>query len=626
MRLTRLEIENFKGIGERQVIEIRPITLLFGPNSAGKTTILQAVEYLHQILQGNLLNIDEKNASKVEQGWEDFESLVHCHDLKKIIRIKADVKLNENFYDELFPINLTGKEDRDPTPLNLSKSLGDAKFVGLPINYLVGDERNSKVTDVAIAVEVAWQDAPDQFGKKMSRPFLRSLEIDINNQCIMTIRPSQPSNLPYSEVATVEVNCSHYLLNGMDSANKIEYEYTEKTNIYNLQEKKRKWSIEHGEKIGAQDDDRPGSSDSNSNDQDTESLFYKEILEVVHEIVSDIGEINSENLDKLLISNFDLVSLGDYYSGGHLDDSSVGVDISFPVNFVSKNTNERSERMIRLQAIFSEILSGSINAVSFTTQSSPASSFAPPSVIGPLRSIPQRGKSGTVLDTTDDLEFIHLVKCWLENFNLDYTIRRFKLKLVSEEAMNHSTNSRESLETEIELNSLQDYFPEISPKDQTILKLYGKRREIFLDFVDVGVGISQLVPVIVAALYVDNFGLVRIEQPELHVHPAIQIELGDLFIESAREHEGMERTFLIETHSEHLLLRLLRRIQETTDNELPPDIVGLEAEDLSVIYVEPVRTEKLIRTRIKRLRIDKTGEFEDRWPNGFFDERYGELF
>lgn len=66
MRLTRLEIENFKGIGERQVIEIRPITLLYGSNSAGKTTILQAVEYLHQILKGNLLGISEKNASKAQ--------------------------------------------------------------------------------------------------------------------------------------------------------------------------------------------------------------------------------------------------------------------------------------------------------------------------------------------------------------------------------------------------------------------------------------------------------------------------------------------------------------------------------------------------------------------------------
>ena len=43
MRLTRIEIENFKGIGTRQSIDLRPITLLFGPNSAGKSTILQAL-------------------------------------------------------------------------------------------------------------------------------------------------------------------------------------------------------------------------------------------------------------------------------------------------------------------------------------------------------------------------------------------------------------------------------------------------------------------------------------------------------------------------------------------------------------------------------------------------------
>ena len=49
MYLTRLEIENFKGILSRQSIEIRPITMLFGPNSAGKSTVLQALHYLREI-------------------------------------------------------------------------------------------------------------------------------------------------------------------------------------------------------------------------------------------------------------------------------------------------------------------------------------------------------------------------------------------------------------------------------------------------------------------------------------------------------------------------------------------------------------------------------------------------
>ena len=49
MRLTRIEIENFKGIGKRQIIDLRPITLLFGPNSAGKSTVLHALHYAAEI-------------------------------------------------------------------------------------------------------------------------------------------------------------------------------------------------------------------------------------------------------------------------------------------------------------------------------------------------------------------------------------------------------------------------------------------------------------------------------------------------------------------------------------------------------------------------------------------------
>jgi len=193
--------------------------------------------------------------------------------------------------------------------------------------------------------------------------------------------------------------------------------------------------------------------------------------------------------------------------------------------------------------------------------------------------------------------------------------------------MDNANYQKKPAKTEIEkMVDLHTGSPDSSLQGHTITKLYDVRRAIFLDFVDVGVGMSQLVPVIVAALHEGNFGLVKIEQPELHVHPAIQVGLGDLFIESARKHESMERTFLIETHSEHLLLRLLRRIQEATDNELPLNTAGLSAEDLSVIYIESIRTKTRRKTRVKRLRIDETGEFIDRWPNGFFEEREKELF
>src|SRR5438876_805224 len=77
---------------------------------------------------------------------------------------------------------------------------------------------------------------------------------------------------------------------------------------------------------------------------------------------------------------------------------------------------------------------------------------------------------------------------------------------------------------------------------------------------EVGAGISQMVPIIIAALVESGRGLALVEQPEIHVHPALQVGLGDIFLDAATR-QG--RQFLIETHSEHLLLRLMHRMRET---------------------------------------------------------------
>jgi predicted ATPase len=104
------------------------------------------------------------------------------------------------------------------------------------------------------------------------------------------------------------------------------------------------------------------------------------------------------------------------------------------------------------------------------------------------------------------------------------------------------------------------------------------------------------------------------------------VGIGDLFIRAIQaDLDGLPlagKTLLIETHSEHILLRLLRRIREQTEKELPPAVTGLAAENLSVIYVEGDGQ----GVRFRPLRVDAEGEFRDRWPNGFFEERAGELF
>ena len=67
---------------------------------------------------------------------------------------------------------------------------------------------------------------------------------------------------------------------------------------------------------------------------------------------------------------------------------------------------------------------------------------------------------------------------------------------------------------------------------------------------------------------------------------------------------------------------LFRSIREMTEGELPPGVLGLEADDLSVVYVESSDD----GVRFHPLAVDKDGEFLDRWPQGFFEERAGELF
>ena len=124
---------------------------------------------------------------------------------------------------------------------------------------------------------------------------------------------------------------------------------------------------------------------------------------------------------------------------------------------------------------------------------------------------------------------------------------------------------------------------------------------------DVGFGVSQILPVLVLCFYVPKGSTVILEQPEIHLHPAIQAGLADVFIDAWKK-RGVQ--ILLESHSEHLLRRLQRRIAE---EDVSTDDVGLffcRADDAGSI--------------LDTLELDPYGNITN-WPKDFFGDQFGEI-
>jgi predicted ATPase len=128
-----------------------------------------------------------------------------------------------------------------------------------------------------------------------------------------------------------------------------------------------------------------------------------------------------------------------------------------------------------------------------------------------------------------------------------------------------------------------------------------------INLYDTGFGVSQVLPIIAEGFYAPSDSLILIEQPEIHLHPGLQSKMGDLLIDIARSHKKL----VIETHSEHVLLRIQRRITEGS----------LKSDDVAIYFF----TSTCEGTKIERIHINDLGRFEN-WPPGFFEEDVEESF
>ena len=212
-----------------------------------------------------------------------------------------------------------------------------------------------------------------------------------------------------------------------------------------------------------------------------------------------------------------------------------------------------------------------------------------------------------------------------------------------------------------EIKNLNDWF-KILEIPYTIDKKYDSRFNILqvllideqqnkISLSDVGYGIGQVLPIILICV-LSRKSIITIEQPELHLHPKLQANLADLFIKSALENQNL---FILETHSEHIVLRFKRRQRESIniDEEIQitpadklktqkrplkfPQFVGYRdgegqfegptweniRQSLTISVVDTKKSP--LSSKITKIKLNRQGEFDTIWPGDFFPERYIEL-
>jgi hypothetical protein len=509
MAIKSLIIQNFKGIGSAQVVPLLPLTLLFGPNSAGKSTVLHALNYLN-----DLVNRFDPNGGSGQHGSAamdlgGFLHFVHKHEKTRSISISADLDLAG---EDLFEARVNQAYRQLYEAASPEHRRSSALVDLTPIT--------ARIFGVTFSFEVAWS-------IEIDAPLIRRLDIKVNGTPFVSLECSEDARAAKISV----LHLDHAILEDEDL---------------------------EGWKAVA----RTAFSDR---------FFADDGLAVI----SLAGT-------KHAIPDWRIgLEFGDVWR--ELKDGEKGTQLS-------------------IAALLNCIICGSLEAL--------ARELAGLRYIGPLRDIPARarraqrqnaawgaGLAGWDLIAADAVAR-SAVNVWLdhEHLGLGYELVSQPIVEVSEHGSTVPSVASEPL----------DRYKRLLLRDTT--------RQVDVYPHDVGIGVSQLVPVVVGAL-AREVKILAVEQPELHIHPRLQIRLGDLFVHAAQQ----RKTLILETHSEHLMLRLLRRIREASEHS-ESGTFPLRAEDLQVLYVECVDGE----TRISPLRVSDSGRFVDRWPHGFFDERFEE--
>lgn len=539
-----LSLKNFKGFSDEVRIELRPITLLFGANSAGKSSVLQALHYMREILERQNINADRtlQGGEAIDLGG--FLNLVHGRDPQKQIEIAIEMELGASAIPDLVPDAFEDWQTSDEDVLWMYETLQNIR---------------SAVKTVAIRLRVGWNAQREQ-------PVVQGYEIDANDDWCLKI------------AASADGRDAHMRINHANSIFMVDGpEGDQLLSLLN--------DFVNPEDLGQQDGDGSEPKEIDS------SPGKVSVLSSVFDMVNEAGMERPGDGLRAWLTGF----------RGALPQLDQLLYIPAPGAKGAENVY-----MVReFTAFLSWLTVGP--ALLLRDQ------LRQMRYIGPMRRIPPRGFEVSLTKSES---------AWSDGMAGWETLTTGSQDLV--ERVSDWMQSHDKLGTgyAVERKTYQEFDPShLVPQPIGPIR---KRAQLVDDAgltlhpQDVGVGISQVLPVVVAAQD-GSASVVCIEQPELHIHPAVQVGLGDLFIDGA-VNQGL--SFLIETHSEHLILRLLRRIREVAeatdkviDQPVSPELVG--------VYCLSKRNGAV---NIDEIPLTEEGDFAKPWPQGFFDERGAELF
>jgi hypothetical protein len=579
--LTSLEIENFKGIGARQRIDFAPLTLLFGANSAGKSSILQALVYLHELIERGSADVDrtELGGHVLELGG--FARLVHQHDTARGIVLRAEFA----------------------TPGGLERfgrDLTDFPFADLD------DE-----------VESAWLELTIEHRTTTAfrGPIVSQVRIGVNGDSEPLVWLEVGTTMREGEPLHARVNLGHPLLatetrelpdGYVLEADGAQRPFTAKHAPADVTEAWEQIAIPEEElhrELKAEGGGYGGGSGAGAGLGDGSGFGDGRSLPVFALARTRASALPAPGEPLRVVAAGDIEGDKEELVSLRLKAASDEVKRQVEALEASLALRERAAREIRT---FLEM-------VVLGTTSQLAGFLRDAQYIGPLRTIPPRGflyeRAGRItswadglaawdLLLADRLTLVERTNDWLRKLNVG-------CKVVVQQLFEGNADAEDVAAGHV---------------DKTV-------RRLLLDtgagsFVlpsEVGAGISQLIPVVVAAIE-GRGGLSLVEQPEIHVHPAVQVGLGDLLLDAANR-EGQRRIIFVETHSEHLLLRVMRRMRETHEGTVPQGVRPVRPEDVSVVLVEKDGSRSISR----KMPLNERGELVKAWPGGFFEEGLREV-